>query len=237
MPLLHNHFQKMSGVIGHFHLGFSSALSPLSETLSCFQENTPLIRQHRPHIGQSFVFTLPFVRCALYCLAAAFSLNCCCATTRCYNYSCLLRKTALFITFSADAVSVSHHNLRDGRILTAQPSPTATTNRGYCIALSITRNWELSTRNDLPPTLWRDWRPYATKHAFRPQNRQVLLMLSPHQPFLPTPPPLQQKANLLNLFLSFTHFSLLNTFFCFYFALCTQAFPCLTGSKNRCNFR
>jgi hypothetical protein len=33
----------------------------------------------------------------------------------------------------------------------------------------------------LSPTLWREWRKSAAKHAFRPQNRYVLPVLSPHQ--------------------------------------------------------
>jgi hypothetical protein len=31
------------------------------------------------------------------------------------------------------------------------------------------------------PTLWHDWRIYATEKAYPPQNRHVLLVLSPCQ--------------------------------------------------------
>jgi hypothetical protein len=108
-------------------------------------------------------------------LPQQFPLNCCCATPRRSNYACLLRQIVLFRPFPA----VVKSPVARWRYLCSTPPPMATTSRIYCIAFAFTHYLSLITSlsftwNCLLPTVWRDWRLYATKTPYPPQNRHIL---------------------------------------------------------------
>jgi hypothetical protein len=158
-----------------------------------------LICRRPPYLGGKqaslpFLSTQHFVLSTVFPLPQQFSLNCCCPTLRRSNYARLLRKISLFRLFAA--VVKSPVMRCAARIFAEQLSLTAKTRHIYCIFCFYS---VLCTQHSvllLLPILWRDWRYYATKYPFLPQNRQTVLVWSPLSAILPAPPlPPQQKSS------------------------------------------